>query len=70
MLAVWTTEGVLSVVLPRAASIGLIVGGVARKSGSPGQQRPGSALLFLGILALLGSAGWLILALYIEANVR
>ena len=71
MLAVWTTEGVLSVVLPAAASIGLIVGGVVmRKRGSPGQQWAGSALLFLGMLGLLASAGWLILALYIEANVR
>jgi hypothetical protein len=30
----------------------------------------GSWVLFLGLLGLLASAGWLFLALYIEANVR
>jgi proteasome assembly chaperone (PAC2) family protein len=70
MLAVWTTEGVLSVVLPAAASIGLIVGGVVMRRSSSGQQIVGSASLLLGVLGLLVSAGWLILALYVEANVR
>jgi hypothetical protein len=71
MLAVWTTAGVLSVVLPAAASIALIVGGVAlRRSGSPDQQWAGSGVLLFGMLGLLASAGWLILALYVEANVR
>jgi hypothetical protein len=71
LLAVWTTAGVLSIVLPAAISIGLIVGGFAmRRSGSPGQQWAGSGVLFLGMLGLLASAGWLIVALYVEANVR
>jgi len=41
-----------------------------RRSGSPGQQSPGSGVLLLGMLGLFASAGWLILALYVEANVR
>jgi hypothetical protein len=33
-------------------------------------SRASVAVLSLGILGLLASAGWLILALYVEANVR
>ena len=71
MVAVWTTGGILSVVLPATVSIGLIVGGAAmHRRGSPDQRRAGLAVLFVGILGLLASAGWLILALYVEAVVR
>jgi hypothetical protein len=39
-------------------------------TGSPGRRRAGLAVLSLGVVGLLASAGWLILALYVEANVR
>jgi hypothetical protein len=71
MVAVWTTGGFLSVVLPATASIGLIIGGaLMQTSRSLPRRRAGLAVLSLGVVGLLASAGWLILALYLEANVR
>jgi hypothetical protein len=71
MVAVWTTVGVLSVVLPATASVVLIIGGtVMQRAHSPGRRRAGVAVLFLGLLGLVSSAAWLVLALYVEANVR
>jgi hypothetical protein len=67
MVAVWTTGGVLSVVLPATASVVLIIGGALMQKAD---SRASVAVLSLGILGLLASAGWLILALYVEANVR
>jgi hypothetical protein len=55
--------GILSVVPLATASIGLIDGGGAiHRRGSPDQRRAGLAVLLVGILGLLASAGWLILA--------
>ncbi|HXV58333.1 MAG TPA: hypothetical protein VD704_10735 [Gaiellaceae bacterium] len=70
LLAVWTTAGLLSVILPAVASIALITGGVVRKRRSAGREPAGTGAVALGILGLFASAGWLILALYIEAKVR
>jgi hypothetical protein len=71
MVAVWTTGGVLSVVLPATVSVVLIIGGTfMRRADSPGQRRASVAVLFLGLLGLVFSAAWLVLALYVEANVR
>jgi hypothetical protein len=60
-MAVLTTTFWLSVALPAAASIGLIVGGtITRKP----------LVLVLGVLGFLISMGWLVLALYVEAVIE
>ena len=61
MVAVLTTEFWLSVFIPAAVSVALIMyGGVRRRQ----------VLLALGIVGLLLAAGWLILALYAEAVIE
>ena len=61
VIAVLTTEFWLSVFIPAAVSIALIIyGGVRRRR----------VLLVLGIVGLLLAAGWLILALRVEEVVE
>jgi hypothetical protein len=52
-------------------SVVVIVGGL-RMHRSPSERRGwiGAVTLLLGILGLVASAGWLILAAYVDANVR